>query len=481
MKKMIRTVVLLLIVIGIANAESVQDSLSNRIADLKGQVEGINETVLAMQSTVDALSKIKFSGYLQTQFQVNGMDGGKNVAGGDFTANTHSRFQLRRGRLKAMYDNGLSQYVIQIDVTPAGVGIKDAYVTIKEPWLKWVSLTSGVFDRPFGFEISYSSSSREAPERSRLFQTMFPGERDLGAKIEVNPDKGLLSHFNLKLGIVNGMGPTTTNLTTYTSTSTPNHTNSSTATDSIKSVSTTTVTNSSSSVFENDNIKDLIGRIGFTAPMVDQNLEIDGGVSWYQGKVTSNSPDVYSYEKSQKMYVKKSDAANINKHFDRSYLGLDVQLYYDLPFAQNMGFSLRGEYISGKQPGTSGSSGFYNPSSKADVQALYNRNFMGYYVNYVQNLGLKNQLVVKYDAYDPNTDASGSDIGSTGSNLSTTDIAYNTLGIGLVHHWDSNVKFTLYYDIVKNETVNSAASGSLATLKDDLKDNVLTLRMQYKF
>lgn len=32
------------------------------------------------------------------------------------------------------------------------------------------SLKAGIFDRPFGDEISYSSSKRETPERSLIFQ-----------------------------------------------------------------------------------------------------------------------------------------------------------------------------------------------------------------------------------------------------------------------------------------------------------------------
>ncbi len=66
------------------------------------------------------------------------------------------------------------------------MSIKDAYLRFSAPWLKnAVALKGGVYDRPFGFEISYSSSSRESPERSRIFQVLFPGERDLGFGLEL--------------------------------------------------------------------------------------------------------------------------------------------------------------------------------------------------------------------------------------------------------------------------------------------------------
>jgi hypothetical protein len=109
------------------------------------------------------------------------------------------------------------------------------------------------------------------------------------------------------------------------------------------------------------------------------------------------------------------------------------------------------------------------------------RNFNGWYINFIQNIGLKNQFIAKYDVYTPNKDVTANDIGAVGSNLNAGDIKYSTLGLGWIYHWDSNVKFVLYYDWVKNEKVNSLATGTLAPFKNDLKDNVLTLRMQYKF
>ena len=99
----------------------------------------------------------------------------------------------------------------------------------------------------------------------------------------------------------------------------------------------------------------------------------------------------------------------------------------------------------------------------------------------IQNLGTKIQGVVRYDVYDPNTDVNGSDIGALGSSLSATDLAYTTWGLGLIYHWDENVKLTAYYDIVSNEEANAAASGILLPYKKDLPDNVFTFRMQMKF
>jgi hypothetical protein len=88
----------------------------------------------------------------------------------------------------------------------------------------------------------------------------------------------------------------------------------------------------------------------------------------------------------------------------------------------------------------------------------------------VQNIDpLKSQLVLKYDVFDPNTGIAGSDISSA------TEMTYSTVGLGLVYHRDENVKFIAYLDMVKNEKINSTLYGS------DVKDDVFTFRIQYKF
>jgi hypothetical protein len=413
-------------------------NVTEKVEELRGAFEGLNETVAEMKTTVDALKKIKLSGYIQAQHQTAEGEGISSFSGGNFPAGVRDRFQVRRGRLKVNYDNDLTQYVLQIDVTQNGVGIKDAYASLREPWLRMLSFTAGVFDRPFGFEISYSSSSRESPERSRLFQTLFPGERELGAKVEFGADEGLLSHVNFKGGFFNGTGPTAN---------------------------------------ENDRTKDFIGRAGFQIPLQEENLAIDGGVSLYAGKVTNNSKFISSIDKNSKQFVVDSTATNLGGRHGRVYHGADIQIYYDLPAFG--GLSLRGEYIFGQQPGTATSNSIYVPGSTPTP--LYLRKFSGWYVNYVQNVGLSHQLILKYDVLDPNSDVKDVDIGTTGTNLSIADIKHSTLGIGWVYHWDGNIKFVVYYDIVANEEVNPAATGALARYTRDLRDNVLTLRVQYRF
>ena len=428
-----------------------QAVLREKVAEAKDAIDGINETLTEMKTTLSALSKIKISGYMQSQLTASSGAGGYagaptsgptavgNFQGGALGSGVSTRFLVRRGRVKIMYDNDLTQFVLQFDATQGGFTTKDAYVYVKEPWLKTFALTAGIFDRPFGFEISYSSSNREAPERTRMYQTLFPGERGLGMKIEAIPTEsmGLLSLFNLKFGVFNGTG---------------------------------------SSANEADNLKDVIGRLGVSLPFQEQNIALDAGVSIYAGGVKDN----YSKYIYKKVNIIDSTASNKGATFGRTYYGIDAQLYADLlPIG---GSSLRAEIITGQQPGTKDDNRSLGSITYPFTGHLYLRNFLGYYAALIQNIGLQHQFVVRYDAFIPNMDVSAKHIGETGSNMGLGDLSYTTIGIGWVYYYDANVKFVVYYDMISNDTVSPATT--TATYKPfmkDLQDYVLTFRVQYKF
>jgi hypothetical protein len=423
-----------------------QAPTKEQLDEIKGALDGLNESFAEYRGYVDALRKIKVTGYLQPQFRYTDLMntpfsiGG--FSGGAFPANTKNHFQVRRGRLKFNYDNTLTQFVIQIDAIQTGFTTKDAYLSVIEPWTKSVGLQIGIFDRPFGYEISYSSGSRETPERSRLYQTLFPGERELGAKLFYAPQTGPLSFLRADVGVFNGSGPTAN---------------------------------------EFDNFKDVIGHVAAQFPFPDDGIALDLGVSGYLGNVRSNSRDIFmngDVAPGVRGFIKSSDTTNFSAGLARTYLGVDAQFYYDVPSIG--GLILRGEYVFGTQPGTSSSTS--SPAAQP-ATALYKRNFSGYYLSLIQNIGNDDQVIVKYDVYDPNSDVAAGDF-VRASNLTVADIKYSTLGLGLVHYWDANVKFVLYYELVGNEALtaaNLATTSSLFPYTDDVRDNVLTFRVQYRF
>lgn len=401
-----------------------------------------------LQSDVSLLSRLKISGYIQTQFQKADTAGIESFAGGNFPAGIDNRFAVRRGRFKLTYDYAFSQYVLQVDVTEKGVGIKDAYVSFTDPWLNAFAITAGVFERPFGYEISLSSGSRESPERSRMFQTLFPGERDLGAKLTFQPPK--TSRFNfLKIdaGLFNGIGP---------------------------------------NALDFDRYKDFIGHVIINKASKNEKAKIGLGLSYYNGgwkqgtKYNYSMSDIALSSGNVMAFAVDSTSSPAGTKLRREYFGADAQLSFDFPFGLTQ---LRGEYIQGRQPGVAASSS----SPTAQPGDAYLRNFNGGYFYWIQNIMQSRfQTIVKYDFYDPNTHVAGNDIGVkiSGKDKATgaADIRYSTLGLGLIFKWNSQVKITAYYDLVTNETSNALPNPStLKDLANDRHDNVFTLRVQYKF
>lgn len=412
-------------------------------------IDTLNAKIDNVKSDLDLLKKLKITGYIQAQWQLADTAGQLSpFSAGNFPKNSDNRFMLRRGRIKFTYEGKLTQYVLQIDANQTGVSLKDAYVNFKDPWMQMFMVQAGVFNRPFGFEIAYSSSTRETPERARVTQTLFPGERDLGAQLTVQPRKE--SRFNfirLNAALICGNGI----------------------------------------ALDIDSHKDFVGQLGINKTTKDESFRYAVGVSYYNGGYYQETKKVYSMEtipgSNNKGFVVDSTDANKGEYAKRIYYGADAQLTYDWLIGTT---TLRGEYIFGDQPGTNKSN--VSPNSRSflstDPTDTYNRSFNGGYVYFIQNiLHSRHEIVVKYDWLDPNTDVAGDDIVSTISagesaiktNLSPADIMYTTWGVGYNVRIAANVKLMAYYEFVKNETTKLAGYGR------DLPDNVFTLRAQFKF
>ncbi len=435
------------IAIGQVDTTSNRDTLSSQINSLK--------------KDLSILKRIKISGYIQPQYQYVDSAGVASAAGGTFQTGVDNRFMVRRGRVKFQYTGeankkgiSTSQYVIQFDVTEKGVVIKDAYAKITDPWSGWVSLTAGMFNNPFGYEVYYSSSLRESPERGRMSQLLFPNERDLGAMITLQGPKGSnLSWLKLDAGFFNGVG----------------------------------APSFGGDVSDFDSKKDFSGRLSMSRSAKSDKIKYGLGVSYYSGGYRIDSVTVYKNgvdDNGTKGFVIESKSTEngviliADRGFTkRQYVGIDGQLSVTWAAGTTI---LKAEYITGDQPGFS--SDTRSPNDKnAITKDIYNRNFNGAYFYFVQGIQKTPlQVVVKYDWYDPNTELEGDAIGKSMSGSAktsnATDIRYDTWGVGLLYHFDSNIRITAYYDMVKNEV-----SKNLSGFTRDRKDNVFTLRLQFKF
>ncbi len=174
-------------------------------AALKGKLEAVETAVVELKSEVDKAKRLKLSGYLQARhaFKDTGLPDSAppnayNTSPG--SPISQNGFFIRRGRLKAAYDAPTSQYVLQVDVVPTGVSIKEGYASIKLP--KGWAIDAGLQLFPFGYEVySRSSSDLDTLERSAVTRAFLAGEYDLGVAL-----RGRAGPVSLKIGVFNGNG-----------------------------------------------------------------------------------------------------------------------------------------------------------------------------------------------------------------------------------------------------------------------------------
>ena len=154
------------------------------------------------EALLEALAKLKISGYIQAQYVDS--EAGEDTLSGGGTRN-RDQFTVRRGRIGLSYRAAPSaRFVMSVDASSSGTELKDGYVELTEPWTSWGhNLTLGQFVWPFGFENEYSAASREVPEHSRVVRTLFPGERDRGVMVS---GEGPGERFVYRVAVVNGTG-----------------------------------------------------------------------------------------------------------------------------------------------------------------------------------------------------------------------------------------------------------------------------------
>lgn len=385
MKKTILSLLLMTFAFYGYSQKQVTDSLKEVIETHQGKLNALDERVLVNEADLSKLNKIKVSGYVQAQWESYGADLEK--------ANGYNNtFYIRRARIKFTYEalDGV-KFVLQPDLSTGNLVLKDAYAVLNLPKFKDLTFWAGQFNRP-DYEVEYSSSQREVIERSRVIRAIYPGEREIGVKLEYN---GSVIPIKFQLMAMNG------NFT-------------------------------GAQPKDADSKKDLMGRLVYSIKLPDAGLGIDLGVNgYYGGNLSKTNP-----------YVKNSDGSIDNikvwSYLDKNWTGGEVQIFSDFLG----GMAIKGEYIAGvnSTPSTLAST-----STDAQMKAspnLYN-NFSGYYVYFIKNIGAKNQFVARYDSYDPNTKLSG--------DAAANNIYYNTWDIAWQHYLNDNIRISLQYEIPKNE------------------------------
>jgi len=412
----------------------------NANAQVEETLEPVKDTITILQEQIDAnsskikvLEKLKVSGYIQAQTEIGqigaaaktGANGGKYSEAIDGkNADSFTRYGIRRGRIKFQYSEKIAKGVFELDLTDKSIGIKDAYLQIDEPLLNMFSLKAGIFDRCFGDEVSYSSSSIESAERSLIIQKLFPDEKDLGTQITIKaPANTMLEGLKLDAGLFSGNGIRT-----------------------------------------DDNSKvDFIGHLKYDKAF--SNMAFGIGASMYSG--TTNNADSNYYTVNNAKWTREEVGKNqLNK---RQYFGFDGQFSIETLMGIT---SIRGEYLFGEQPSVSGD--FASPQANTYTSSSafsYKRNFSGGYVYFLQDIyRTPLTLVLKYSYLDPNTELKGDEI------KNKADVAMSSFGIGGLWRINSSLRLMGFYEINSNEKTNGVSG-----YNGDIKDNLFTLRLQYKF
>lgn len=416
------------------------------LMDMVDTTKEMGKGVFSMYKRFD---HIRISGYIQPQFQLASKEGAVGYSGGSFPEYSNNRFMLRRGRIRFDYvhydikNRPRVQFVFQFDGTERGVNIRDFWGRY---WLGKNSrfhVTTGMFARPFGYEINLSSGDREAPERGRMSQILMKTERDLGVMLSFEPQyvEGFFKYLKLDAGVFNGQGLT--------------------------------------GPAETDSYKDFITQVFIKPVSLVSGVKISGGISLLAGGMRQWTSAVarMSQDQSGRSVFKLDSATSlIGDRMPRVYRGMNVQLQW----TNKLGITeLRAERWSGTQTGTALTS--ETPagpvlSSSGLFQTPHIRPFNGNFLMLLHRIGKSNtQLGLKYDTYDPNTKVSGLALGSSQTGLNAADIKYVTLGMGIIRQITDNMKVVCWYERVRNEKTG------LSGFQHDLEDNVLTLRVQYRF
>lgn len=479
-----------------------QDTIKENVSTLKDQVTGVEERITTAEADLAKLTKIKFSGYIQAQYL-------HYEAASSYPADV---LQLRRARVKLQYEplNGVV-LVLQPDFVPGNITLKDAYVQLNDRWLKTFSLWAGKFNRPV-YEVEYSSGLREVPERSKVIRAIYPDERAIGAKLEVNPQN---LPFKLQLALFNGNDGLTI--------------------PDAAGININPVNN------DFDNHKDFMGRLIYNTKLGNWGA-LNLGTHIYYGKIKANTTYLLNSD-----YSYNQKLSGVGDLIKKNWLGFETQVYLDVLG----GLAIKGEYIFGVN-GIPGYTSQTTVTGSQTVNSIANdtvnvttvktittnnrpaieKNFRGGYIYLIKNIGKKHQVAFRYDYYDPNTRVGADTLGigyanwdakvksTTTNNITYTgtspvlatnlqtktvennslksgvsDVKYHTFTLAYSYYFDDNIKLMVGYEIPINVKLDKKSNGTSQVITSYsvngepgyydyanwLKQNTLTIRLQAKF
>jgi hypothetical protein len=375
-------------------------ALDTRLSAVETKAAGTEETVGALQSTVDGLKKIKVSGYVQGRYEYH-----QDALDGTSKYKSENRFYVRHGYLGAKYEGKNAEYFLQVDGNNNdGLVLKDAEATFVDTWTPFhLRLTLGQFKIPFGYEILQSDADRELPERATVITTLFPGDRDRGLRLQ-----GSYEMLRLSVALING------------------------ASFGQKDPSNGfgVVQNG----YDPNGYKTIVGRLS-----ADLGFLV-GGFSWMWGRTLDTKFGALDVIDTSSTVGKL--LPDTYTSFDQTRLAGDVQGYVDVPSVG--GLAVKGEMIWARKTN--------RDYDLAKANSCLNSQSLGWMVTVVQNIGPHLGVALRLDQFDPLL-ASTVDpkCYATGATPTATIKARDTdrltrLGVALLAYGSANIKFTLSYE-----------------------------------
>ena len=393
----------------------------------------------------DEAKKLTVTGYVQGQFDIGQEFATSKLSNSpsynnerDGTSDHFFRFGVRRGRIILKSEESFGTVVLQTDFTEKGINLKDFYYKVSEPWLKLASLSVGIFDLPFGFDISHSTFRRENAELPVIYQELFPDDKDVGTMLTISvPKESKWYGLQLNAGFFCGNAVAT----------------------------------------PDNGDMDFCGRIKYNKKW--SNVSFGIGSSFYFGTVRNTDVSLFQVKDG------KWEQTTVEKNLKnaRQYVGFDTQLSVQTSWGIT---TLRGEILSGSQPSTAGKLRSPNKDLMPYGATPFNhiRRFSSWYFYCIQDVGQTPlSVVLRYVYLDPNTKIKSEEI------TQKTDLSYRYLGAGFMVRCNAAMRLMCYYDLPFNSTDNripvseAPATGKnhVANYQKHMKEGLFTCRLQYRF
>jgi len=375
--------------------------MQEEIDEIKGWIEGQNESLPVITNDVDQLKRVSWGSYVQFQYQDT--EEGPNKAGGSNRTNSDG-LALRRFRISTTNKiDPRTQMKLSFDVAAGGsrtsAELKDAilqYDIVPSDTTVGVQVLAGQQPLPLGYELERSSSEREMPERSIYNRTMFNGERGRGVYLKYGLGGSSFAHF----GVWNPL----------------------TFTDPQQS--------------DSGSFRNLDGtKMAFSGGFRTAGTHYDVGISGFFGQRPSTSAKTITTftDLNNNGVVDAGEVKNTlvpaTPKNDRRFIYLDGT-YVGLLVPQ---LTVRGEFMWGKDRVPTLSSGV--------PVALAETNMSGYQLQATYNLNYRNALTARYEAFDPDT--------GVGNNTSSA------FGLGYSYYINPGVKLSLAHEWFKEQPFNA--------------------------